>query len=110
MADGQRAELLAPAIEEWLTADHEPACAQLDQACKDGIEVSVGTGMQNMKLQPEGVGSRLQLLRCGLSTRGIGWVDEHGNDGGSGDQLVQQLQPLRPWLHVQYSLDDAATT
>ena len=25
MADGQRAELLAPAIEEWLTADHQPA-------------------------------------------------------------------------------------
>jgi hypothetical protein len=30
MADGQRAKLLAPAIEERLTADHEPACSQFD--------------------------------------------------------------------------------
>ena len=78
MADGQRAELLAPAIEEWLTADHEPACSQFDQACKDRIEVLVGTGIEDMKLQPEGFGRRLQFLRCGLSTGGIGWVDERG--------------------------------
>jgi len=96
MAGGQRAKLLAPAIEERLTADHEPACSQFGQACKDRIEVSIGTGIEDMKLQPEGLGRRLQFLRCGLSTRGIGRVDERGDDGCGRDQLVQQLQPLRP--------------
>ncbi len=32
---------------------------------------------------------------------GIGRVDEQRNDGGRGDQLVQQLQPLRRQLRVQ---------
>jgi hypothetical protein len=32
---------------------------------------------------------------------GIGRVDEQANDGRRGDQLVKQLQPFRPYLHVQ---------
>ena len=47
---GERAKLFAPTIEEWLTADHETACSQLDQACKDCIEVAVGAGTQDMEL------------------------------------------------------------
>ena len=36
-----------------------------------------------------------------VSAAGIGRVDEHGHDGRRGDQLVQQFQSLRRYLHVQ---------
>jgi hypothetical protein len=88
MTHGQRAKLLAPAIEKWLTADHEPASSQLNQACKDRIEVMVSAGMQDMELQPKAVGRCLQLFRCGLGTSGISRVNEQNNAGRRGDQLV----------------------
>src|SRR4029078_9318233 len=94
MAHRPLAKLFAPAIEEWLTADHKPACSQLDQACKERIKVTLGAGMQDMELQSEGVRRRLQFFRCGLGTSGIGRIDERGNHGHRGDQLMQQLQPL----------------
>jgi hypothetical protein len=33
-------------------ADHEPACAQLDDFCKDRIELGVAAGIQDMELSP----------------------------------------------------------
>ena len=101
MAERQCGELFAPASEECIGADHERACSQLDQGCEDRIEVAFGARMQDMELQPEGAGRRLQVSRLGLGNSGIGRVDEQGNDGRRGDQLVQQFQPLRPYLHVQ---------
>ena len=63
MAKGQCGELLAPAIEEWITADYERAGSQSGQGCEDRIEVALGARMQDMKLQPEGAGRRLQVSR-----------------------------------------------
>ena len=63
MAERQCGELFAPADEEWIGADHEPAGSQLDQGCEDRIEVAFGAGMQDMELQPEGAGRRLQVSR-----------------------------------------------
>ena len=82
-------------------ADHEPARSQLGQLCEDPIEVTFGAGSQNMELQPECAGRRLHVLRGGLGNSGIGWIDEQGHDARRGDQLVQQLQPLRRGLHVR---------
>ena len=82
-------------------ADHEPARSQLDQLCEDFIEVTFGAGIQDMELQPEGTSRCLHLLRVGLGNSGIGWIDEQGYDARRGDQLVQQLQPLRRYLHVR---------
>src|SRR5216683_8325753 len=101
MADGQRAEQFAPAIEEWITADHEPACSQSDHICKNRIEVAVGAGMQDMELQSEGARRHLQVSRYGVGTSAIGRVDQYGEVRRCGDQLMQQVQPLRPQLHVQ---------
>ena len=56
--------------------------------------------MQDMELHPQCAGRRLQLFRYGLGKSGITRVDEQRNDGRGGDQLVQQLQPLRGYLHV----------
>jgi hypothetical protein len=55
--------------------------------------------MQDMELQPEGAGRCLRVSRYGFSSRS-GRVNEQGHDGRRGDQFMQQLQPLRPDLHV----------
>src|SRR5207302_10542826 len=98
MVDRQRGELFAPAIEECIAANHEPACSQLGQFCEDSIEVTFGAGIQDMELEPEGVGRRKHIPRYGLGTSRIGWVDEQGHDTRRGKQLVQQFQPLWRYL------------
>ena len=71
VAERQCGELLAPADEECIGADHEPAGPQLGQGCKDRIEVAFGAGMQDMELQPEGAGRRLQRLSIGSRHMGL---------------------------------------
>ena len=61
MADRQCDELFAPADEEWIGADHERAGSQLDQGCEGRVEVAFGACVQDMELQPEGAGRRLQV-------------------------------------------------
>ena len=54
-----------------------------------------------MELQPEGTSRCLHLLRGGLGKSGFGWVDKQGYDARRGEKLMQQLQPLRRYLHVR---------
>ena len=96
MPESQCTELFAAAIEERVSANHKAACAQLDQADKNRIEVAVATGMQDLELQPEGVGRRLHVSRYGFGTSRLGRIDQHGDDGRRWNHSVQQLQPLRP--------------
>src|SRR4029453_19034293 len=63
VARGQCDELLAPAIEEWITADYERAGSQSGQGGEDRMEGGVGARVGGMKLQPEGAGRRLQVSR-----------------------------------------------
>jgi hypothetical protein len=65
-------ERSASAREECFAADHEPAGSQLDQGCEDRIEVAIGARMQDMELELEGAGRRLQVSRLGLGNNGIG--------------------------------------
>ena len=46
----QHGKLLASSIEERIGADHERARPQLDQGCKDRIEIAIGTRKQDMEL------------------------------------------------------------
>ena len=64
VAERQRGELFAPAREECIGADHEPARSQLDQLCEDSIEVTFGAGIQDMELQPEGTSRCLHAPSC----------------------------------------------
>src|SRR5262249_23986424 len=66
--------------------------------------------MQDMKLEPQRAGRRVQVLRSGLGEIRIGLVDEQANDVCRRYQLVHQFQPLRPYLRVQrrYAPDVAA--
>src|ERR1039458_3224377 len=91
------------ARKEYIGGDHEPARLQLDYVCKGNLEVTFGAGIQDMEIQPERVGRRQHLPRLALSKSGIGRVNEQGDDAGRRKQLVQQLQPLRRYLHARLS-------
>ena len=99
MAKRQCAELSASAGEECIGADHQRAAAHLDQSCKGRFEVALGTGMQNMELQPKSADCN-QRVSLDFWIRIIR-VHEQANEGGVGHQFVQQLQLLRRHLHVQ---------
>ena len=55
-------------MKNGIGADHERAGPQLDQGCEGRIDVAFGAGMQDMELQPEGAGRRLQVSRLGLGS------------------------------------------
>ena len=63
------------------------------------IDVALSACPQDMDLEPEDAGRRLHVSRYSLRERRVGRVDEQGHDGGLWDDLVQQLQPLRPDRH-----------
>ena len=54
VAERERGKLFALAGEKWIGGDYEPAGPQLDHGCENSIEVVLGPGMQDMKLQPQG--------------------------------------------------------
>src|SRR6266403_4664948 len=55
--------------------------------CREGrIEIAFGAGMQDMHLQPEATGRRLQVLRSGLSLIRIGRRDVAARSGEAGDK------------------------
>jgi hypothetical protein len=56
-----------------------------------------------MEVQPAGTSRFLGGAQSGPGKRGIGRVDKERNDGRRRDQLVQQFQPFRHYLHGQLS-------
>ena len=71
MARRQCGELFASGYEEWVGADHERAGSQLDQGCEGRIEIAFVAGMQDMELQPEGAGRRLQVSQLWSRQSGL---------------------------------------
>src|SRR5262245_10399366 len=64
MAERERGKLSMPAIQKYFAAaDHKPTGSQFDQGCEDRIEVVFGAGLQDMELQAERAGRRLQVSR-----------------------------------------------
>ena len=68
----------------------------MGQARKDGLELALAAGVQNMQPQPESAGRRLQVLRSGFRKSRIGRIDEQSDGGGCGHRLVQQFQYFGP--------------
>jgi hypothetical protein len=93
-------DLSAPGIEKLIRGDHKAACSQPSQGCKGRIKIAVGACAHDIKLQPEGAGSALQVLDKDIGI-GTGWVDEGGKKGRHRDQLMQQLEPFRPKVRTQ---------
>jgi hypothetical protein len=71
VADRQCGKLFAPGVEKHAGADHEPACPYSDYCCEDCIEVALGAGCEEVKLQPETAGRGLQIL---CRRVGAGWI------------------------------------
>src|SRR5215472_9778063 len=88
-------------MEEGIRADDEPTCPHTEQVFENRIEVIFAAGIEDMELQPEFAGSRQHRTPLRLGQSGIGRVDEQSHDAGGGDQLMQQLQQLWRYLHVQ---------
>src|SRR5262249_11336331 len=95
VAERQCGELFASGREECTGADDERAWSELGQGCKDRIKIALGARRQDMELQPQAAGRRLQVARKAFSKSGRGRVDEHTKDRRPGQQFVQQPQPLR---------------
>src|SRR6516164_3450015 len=93
VAERQYRELFAPAIEEWIAPDHEPAGFQWDQVCEGRINVASATRVQDMELPPHRAGRHLQIFRLNIAT-GKSRVNECSYGARVGEQLVQQLQSL----------------
>jgi len=84
--------------EKRLGPDHESACSQFDQPCKDTIEVTFAAGSEDMELQPKAMGRRQHLTCVGLRKSGRGRVDKERHDVRRGKKLVQQFQHLRRYF------------
>jgi hypothetical protein len=96
----QRGEPFARASEERIVADHESAGLQCGQGCEDRIDVALGACMQDVELQAQRAGRRLEMFRHDIAA-GKGWVDERGQGARLGEQLMQELESLPIQLHVQ---------
>jgi hypothetical protein len=51
------------AIGDSVGADYERAGSQLNQGCKDGIEVAFGARVQDMEVKPEGASYSPHVFR-----------------------------------------------
>src|SRR5262245_8929589 len=56
--------------------------------------------MQNVKLEPEGMGGGLLFSQSGVDQIRAGWVDEQRDAVGRWDHFMQQFEPLRSYRHV----------
>src|SRR5215472_2943870 len=67
VAERQYGELFASGREECTGADDERAWSELGQGCKDRIKIALGARRQDMELQPQAAGRRLQVARKAFS-------------------------------------------
>jgi hypothetical protein len=100
MADRQCGEMFAPADEKSVGADHEAAGLQFEQPGEDRLEIALGAGTENLEVEPQRAGRRLEISRLDFGI-GIGSVDERANGCRRRDHAVQQLQSLRLQLRAQ---------
>src|SRR5450759_1948112 len=77
----QRHDLIALTVKEGVGADDERTNPLLDQGGKGAVDFTFGAGVQDMELQVESSGCRLQVFRYDLDV-GIGRVDKQGISAG----------------------------
>ena len=94
MARRQVDQLDAPAVEQGTGADEKRVGSLAHKRCEGRVDLAAGAGVEDLDLQPHGARSRLHVSQCGLGSRSIGRIDEHGNASGRGHQLAQEFHPL----------------
>ena len=65
MAGRQRAELFASADEKPIGSDHETTNLQLGQPGEDGVEIALGTRIDDVDVEPQRAGCCRKVLSVG---------------------------------------------
>ena len=94
MARRLRDKLPTLALEIWTTADDERNGARLDNRCEGGIEVAFTCRLNDPNLPPDSARRRLRVSQFDLGFH-IVWVEQHGDGGILGNELMQQFDPFR---------------
>src|SRR5262249_52811223 len=94
----ERGGLLNPAGKENIITDKQRPSSRQDQALEGGINFTVGASLQRLNLEPDSSGCRQHVSRCQLMNNWVVRVLQKANRRGSGYQLVQQRERLRPQL------------
>jgi hypothetical protein len=66
----------------------------LNQGCEDVVEFAFGAGIQDLELEPERAGCRLQVSRQNFDIA-AGRIDKRANGCRRGHRLMQQFESLR---------------
>jgi hypothetical protein len=93
MSRGQDHQPLTLGGEERTAANLYCAGARLNNPIKGGIEFAHRRGFHDQHLAPNVSDSRFDGSHLQIAFQKI-WVQQCGDDGGLGNQLVQQPQPL----------------
>src|SRR5262249_29052502 len=94
----KRDQLDAPAREERVASDVQGLRVVAHESGEGCLDLAPGAGLEDLNLQPHCAGCFRYVAKRALGGRDIGWIDQHGNANGPGDQLVQKCQPLRSQL------------
>src|SRR5262249_58778309 len=78
---------------KWIGRKYKCACPKLNQGGRDRIEFALGAYSQDVKLQPDRAGRRLQIFRYGISIR-IGGIYQQSNDVCGRHEFAKQFQLL----------------
>src|SRR5262245_6081 len=97
---GRRVDYLNPAaIDARISADKKRVGPLAHKTCKGRVDLSTGTGVEDLELQAHTTSSQFRASQRGPDNR-ICRIDEHGHTNRSGYQLTQQFQPLCRHLDV----------
>src|SRR2546430_2088053 len=94
MAQGHVGNLFAPEAEVRIAGDVKGSGPLLDEVCECRVDLAFGAGAKHNELQTERSRRGLGLIELQLGIR-IVRIEEHSDDAGVGNDLVQQLQSLR---------------
>ena len=103
VAGRQPNQLIASANKEQVGDDKQCGDPLFDEAGESRIEVTLGAGSYDARLQAERAGCGLDIFRVGHGI-GVVRVNEHADDAGCRHQLVQHLQSFRH-EHIEQETD-----
>src|SRR5438128_253473 len=94
MVCSQRHHLFVPEAKEGIAGDVKRSRPLLDEVFEGGVDLTLGAGSKQDESQAESACSTLGFVLLELGIRVVR-VQDHRNNGGAGNQIVQQLQSLR---------------
>jgi hypothetical protein len=99
VAKRQRGELFVMCNEESIARNYKPPDPKVDESFERGVDIAFGARFQDVEFEPERARSDLQTVRQDFGI-GIGWINESSYRSRCRHHFMQQLNELRPNLHV----------